>query len=63
MLKELRRRGVVEFERLRRYIIRRAGTDGEVVFMSALNLLFLLDRLDYHLKNDTLEYKLPRHAD
>jgi len=57
MLQQLRRRGVIEFERLRMYIIRRTGPDGELSFMPALNLLFLLDKVEYHLKNDTLEYK------
>ncbi len=57
MLQQLRKRGVVEFERLRAYVIRRVGQDGELSFMPALNFLFLLDKVEYHIKNDTLEYK------
>ena len=57
MLRELQRRGVLEYERLRRYVVRRAGPDGELAFMPALSFLFLLNKIEYHLKNDTLEYK------
>jgi hypothetical protein len=54
MLRELRRRGVLEYERLRRYVVRRVGADGELAFVPALSFLFLLDKVEYHLKNDTL---------
>lgn len=57
MLRELQRRGVVEFEKLRTTIIKRVGADGDLAFLAALDLLFLLGRAEYHLKNDTLEYK------
>lgn len=58
MLKELQRRGVVEFEKLRTIIIKRTGQDGDLAFLPALNFLFLLGRVEYHLKNDTLEYRV-----
>ena len=57
MLRELKRRGVIEFERLRLLVVKRVGVDGELVFLPALNFLFLLGRVEYHLKNDTIEYK------
>jgi hypothetical protein len=57
MLRELNRRGVVEFERLRGMVIRRVGADGELSFMPALSFLYLLGRVEYHLKNDTIEYR------
>jgi hypothetical protein len=57
MLRELDKRGVIEFERLRGLIVRRAGSDAEIVFLPALNFLFLLGKIDYHLKNDTIEYR------
>jgi hypothetical protein len=57
MLRELDKRGVVEFERMRGLIVRRAGADAEMAFLPALNFLFLLGRIDYHLKNDTIEYR------
>jgi hypothetical protein len=53
----LDKRGVIEFERLRGLILRRAGSDAEMAFLPALNFLFLLGRIDYHLKNDTIEYR------
>jgi len=57
MLKELRRRGVVEFEPLRKLVVRRVGPDGEFSFLPALSFLFLLGKVEYHAKNDTIEYK------
>jgi hypothetical protein len=57
MLRELNRRGVMEFEKLRTLVIRRVGPDGELSFMPALGFLYLLGRIEYHLKNDTIEYR------
>lgn len=57
VLKELQKRGVCEFEKLRGFVIRRVGPDGELSFLPALDLLFLLGKAEYHIKNDTLEYK------
>ncbi|MBN9033860.1 ABC-three component system middle component 8 [Shinella zoogloeoides] len=57
ILRELQKRGVCEFDKLRAFVIRRVGPDGELSFLPALDLLFLLGRAEYHLKNDTLEYK------
>jgi hypothetical protein len=56
MLRELRKRGVIEFEKLRLIVIRRVGDDGNLVFIPALSLLYLLGKLSYHTKNDTFEY-------
>lgn len=57
MLRELSRRGVIELEKLRGVIIRRVGADGDLSFMPALSFLYLLGRVEYHLKNDTIEYR------
>jgi hypothetical protein len=47
----------MEFERLRSVVVRRVGPDGELSFMPALSFLFLVGRVEYHLKNDTFEYR------
>jgi hypothetical protein len=57
MLRELSRKGVVEFEKLRALIIRRVGPDGDVMFLPALSFLYLVGKVEYHLKNDTVEYR------
>lgn len=57
ILREMRKRGVWEFEKLRALVIRRVGVDGEMFFLPALDLMFLLGRAEYHVKNDTIEYK------
>jgi hypothetical protein len=58
MLKELQRKGVIEFEKLRAIVVRRTGADGELAFLPALGFLFLLGRVEYHVKNDTLEFRV-----
>ena len=55
ILKELKRKGAVAFETLRKLIIRRVGEDGELMFLPALRFLFLLGRVEYHPKNDAVE--------
>jgi hypothetical protein len=57
MLNELRKRKVIEFERLRAIVLKRVGGDGDLAFLPALNFIYLLGKVDYHLKNDTLEYR------
>lgn len=57
MLRELGRKGVVEFDKLRALVIRRVGPDGDVMFLPALSFLFLVGKVEYHLKNDTVEYR------
>ncbi len=57
MLKELDKKGIVPFEQLRSLVVRRVGTNGDLVFLPALDFLYLLGRVEYHEKNDTLEYR------
>ena len=58
VLKELTKRGVMELEKLRAIVVKRVGPDGDLQFIPALNLLFLLGCLEYHLMNDTLELRV-----
>jgi hypothetical protein len=57
LLRALKRPGIMEFERLRGVVLRRVGEGAEVSFMPALSFLFLLGRVDYHVQNDTIEYR------
>jgi len=57
MLRELNKRGVMDLERLRGIVLRRAGIDAELAFLPALSFLFLVGRVEYHLQNDTVEYR------
>jgi hypothetical protein len=56
-LREVKRRRVMEFSSLRSKIVRSVGSDADLVFLPALSLLYLLGRLEYHGKNDSLEYR------
>lgn len=51
----LRARRVEEYEDLRGYI-KKAVTGGEILFLPALNLLFLLGMIRYLPKTDSIEY-------
>ena len=57
MVKALSPRGVMEFEQLRDVVKRRVGADGELSFMPALSLLYVLGRIEYHSQNDTIEFR------
>lgn len=57
MLRELQKRGVVEFERLRGLVVKRVGPDAEVTFLPSLSFLYLLGKIEYHAKNDMIEYR------
>ncbi|MCZ0738660.1 ABC-three component system middle component 8 [Phreatobacter sp. AB_2022a] len=57
MLKELHKRGVIEMMMLKQRVIRRVGSNGELMFLPALNFLYLLGKVEYHVQNDTLEYR------
>lgn len=57
MLRELNKRGVIGFEQLRTVVTKRVGPNGDLAFLPALDFLYLLGRIEYHVRNDTLEYK------
>ena len=56
MLKTMSKERTIELAKMREKLVTSMGPDAELIFMPALNFLFLLGRLDYHSKNDTLEF-------
>lgn len=56
ILAHLKRRRVESCTTLLQKVIGRAGADAQVWFLPALDLLYLLGRLDYHPKTDSFEY-------
>jgi hypothetical protein len=57
MLKELNKRGVIGFEQLRGIVNKKVGPNGDLIFIPALDFLFLLGKVEYHVRNDMIEYK------
>ena len=57
-LGELLRRRTVRFDDLRDFVMRRAGPDAELAFLPAIEVLFLLGRVEYREKTDSFEYVL-----
>ena len=59
ILKNLQRSRTLQLESLRSKVRRFAGNDAEIVFLPALSFLYVLGKVQYHGKNDTLEYIAP----
>ncbi|RFB82155.1 hypothetical protein B5K08_31085 [Rhizobium leguminosarum bv. trifolii] len=57
MLRELKKRRVLEFSALRKKVLKAVGSESEIAFHSALSFLFVVGKLEYHVKNDSFEYK------
>lgn len=55
LLGRLKARRVDEYGALRKHV-RKAVTGGEVLFLPALNFLFLLGLVEYRPKTDAVEY-------
>jgi hypothetical protein len=55
LLTHLRKRRLDDYDTLRKYA-KKAVTGGDVLFLPALNFLFLLGLIEYHPKTDAIEY-------
>jgi hypothetical protein len=61
LLGRLKSRRLEEYDALRKYA-RKAVAGGDVLFLPALNFLFLLGLVEYRPKTDSLEYAGPNEA-
>lgn len=61
LLLRLRVRRVEEYSQIRSYTKKAVG-GGDVLFLPALNFLFLLGLIAYHPKTDAVEYVGPSEA-
>ena len=61
LLVRLRARRIEDYCQLKSYA-KKAVSGGDVLFLPALNFLFLLGLLDYHPKTDAVEYVGPHEA-
>jgi hypothetical protein len=61
LLSRLKSRRFDEYDALRDYA-RKTISGGDVLFLPALNFLFLLGLIEYRPKNDSLEYLGPNEA-
>lgn len=61
LLARLRTRRIEEYDSLRRYA-KKATVGGDVLFLPALNLLYLLGLIEYRPKTDAVEYVGPNEA-
>ena len=61
LLARLKDRRVDEYDALRKYA-KKSVTGGDVLFLPALNFLYLMGLIDYRPKTDAVEYVGPNEA-
>lgn len=61
LLARLKARRVDEYDALRKYA-KKSATGGDVLFLPALNFLFLMGLVEYRPKTDAVEYVGPNEA-
>jgi len=61
LLARVKDRRVDEYGTLRRYV-KKAVTGGDVLFLPALNFLYLMGLIDYRPKTDAVEYVGPNET-
>jgi len=61
MLKRLRKQRLDRYGDLRD-LVKKAIVGGDILFLPALNFLFLLGLIEYHPKTDAIEYVEPNEA-
>jgi hypothetical protein len=61
LLARLKARRVDQYDALRKYA-KKSATGGDVLFLPALNFLFLMGLVEYRPKTDAVEYVGPNEA-
>jgi hypothetical protein len=61
LVARLKARRVDDYDALRKYA-KKSATGGDVLFLPALNFLFLMGLIDYRPKTDAVEYVGPNEA-
>lgn len=61
LLVRLRSRRIENYSQIKSYA-KKAVSGGDVLYLPALNFLFLLGLIDYHPKTDAVEYVGPNEA-
>ena len=61
LLARLKSRRLDDYDNLRKYA-KKAVVGGDVLFLSALNFLYLMGLIDYRPKTDAVEYVGPNEA-
>lgn len=61
LLQRLKSRRIDEYDHLRKYV-KKSVPGGDVLFLPALNFLFLMGLVDYRPKTDAVEYVGPNEA-
>lgn len=57
MLREISKRRTIEVEALRARLSKKLGSDCAPIFMPALSFLYVLGKIEYHPKTDSIEFR------
>lgn len=56
ILKEMSKTQIIKYDELFEKLLNKVGDDIKFNFNNALSLLYLLGKIEYHLKTDSLEF-------
>lgn len=59
VINALHKRRIMSYESILELIQKRVGDSADIIVAPALNLLFLMNRLEYHVNSDAFEYIEP----
>lgn len=57
ILKKLDKSRIIRYPSLLDYLIKKEGENVRFVFFSSLTFLYMLDKIEYHIKTDSIEIK------
>lgn len=55
IIKLLEKNKIMDYSEVLSYLINKAGEDVKHVFITSLNFLYLLGKIEYHLSSDSIE--------
>ncbi len=62
ILRELKKRRTMHHDDVVNLVKRRTGDAADIVVGPAINFLYLVGRMEYHVKTDSFEYREPESA-
>ena len=55
ILKEMNKKKILGYEELMKYLLNKTGDKTRFIFLPSLNFLFLLGKIEYYIKTDSIE--------
>ncbi len=55
ILKKINKNKIIKYDDLLKYLLDKEGENISFVFLNALSFLYMLGKIDYHIKTDSIE--------